>query len=142
MPSPTKKQRAAVCRIVDKWKPRLLLDGWAVILVFAEEQGDSSDIKTDTLATMVTNSRYTEGRLTIYPAFFRESSEAQQACIIHELIHIRTEPLRLVLEQAANKRLISKKRAIDISEDNTEYITKLQWKSYFRNKKKVKDWVL
>lgn len=128
-------QQEQILNWVSRWKKRLLLNGWTVITNFESDPCENQPNLEYTLADMVVNQRYTEGKLTVYPAMFREHEAAQELCIAHELIHIQTEELRVVLEKAANKGIISQKKAADLSEGVTEYITKLLWKKYDRSKK-------
>src|SRR5439155_15506682 len=66
----------------------------------------SSDL---TLAEMVVHKRYTEARLTIYPAYFKESRANQLCTIVHELAHIHTAPIEELMDQAIKKGSITEK---------------------------------
>lgn len=130
---PKKSKEETVTSLVSVWKPRLLLDQWAVMPTIKETTEDQPYDKT--LATVEVIPRYTDARMEIYPQFWLENSGAQRAAIVHELLHIPLHQIREALAQAVKKGLISEKRKDDLVEGVVEYITKVLVKAYSRNKK-------
>jgi hypothetical protein len=123
-----------VVRQVNRWKPRLLLDHWSVVVTLEEKDVEAGG--GEYVARILPSERYTEAQLWIYPTFFRRSLAYRKMTILHELLHIQTWPINVALHQAAKKGVISEKRQKDLNEGLTEYVTKLLTVAYSHRKKK------
>lgn len=124
-----------VNKLVARWKPRLLFSDWGVIIDYADKDKETNvtdGTRRLTLADMTVNQAYTDIRLTIYPAFFKEPAGSQEATIVHELCHIVTQPVREALSMGVNKGAFSEKKAVGINENITEKISKMLLRAYKR----------
>lgn len=127
------KREQVVINLLDKWKPRLLLDHWAIMTHFAEDDLDMES-NYEVLARVVVNSTYTEAKITVYPCFFKQPKGNQATTIIHELCHLHTERIRTALRTSK----ISEKQKVDLVESLTESIAKMFAKTYSRGRKSAK----
>lgn len=111
-------------KLIAWWKPRLLLDKWAIIPKDSDEREKDRD-GDPTVATNLIDPTNSESWLTTHPRFWEESEDYQDMTIGHELAHIHTLPVKIALDKAAAKRVISQKEAKDILEDLTNTIAKI-----------------
>ena len=123
----TKIQQEKVTRWVEKWKVRMLLTHWSVLINFADEAKDSSKF---VVADMTPNARYTDAVLRIYPGFWKEPANQQQAIIVHELAHNITDSVNDQLIRLVDKKLLSDTRRQDILEGVTEHLSKVMYRAY------------
>lgn len=130
MPRQVNKQ-AVITKLVERWKPRLLLHNWAVITKLAAEDKSSDPEGLRVLAEIESRVPYKESTLTVFPTFWTEGAHTQEITILHELCHIVTEPMRTAIFTSK----LSGKRQGEISEEATEHIAKVVWRSYHRRKK-------
>jgi hypothetical protein len=130
-------QEAKISRLLNRWKPRLMLDNWAILTEFADEDRKETAEGDHLLAQIVTNPVYTEARITIYPIFFKEPYGQQVSTLVHELCHIHTHNVRGSLDTLAKHKLMSQKHANEISEAVTEQMSKMLIRSYKRGKKSI-----
>lgn len=123
-PSPKLVQ---VGRWVSTWKRRLLLDLWGVsIFLRPKDKTDKKSKTTYTVAEITVIPKYTDANLYCYPALWNETKTHQELTIVHELIHIITNPARLALfNYGCPNNEIS-----DIIENMTEHFAKALLKSY------------
>lgn len=133
-----KQMQEWVNKQVAKWKPRLLLNNWAVTVTMADEDIDvSEDVSFQ--ATMQVNSVYTDSIMTIYPALFNKPTGYKQSTVVHELLHIPVHPINQALNQAVKKGVISDKKRQELVEGLTEYIAKLMFVAYTKRTQQSKD---
>ncbi len=123
-----------VTDILNVWKPRLLLQGWAVSYEFKEKDHPTSK-DMDTFATISINSKYTEAKINIYPAFWKKPIAYRKSTLIHEMAHMATEAVRDALIKAMNKKVITTEMMETLSEGITEYIAKIMVVAYTRKRK-------
>lgn len=109
------------------------LDHWAVKieLLPANSESEGYDVHAEILADL----RYTEAKLYIRPSFFNQTSAYRKVTIVHELAHMRTEPLRYQLERMVQKRMIAAKDAKDLIEDQTEQWAKVVFSMYSKDRR-------
>lgn len=89
---PTKRNRRELCRILDKWRPRLFLHDWFIDFRYLESPQTSEVFET--IATCTPNHVYRRAQITVYSAWFKHPVKEREAMIVHELCH-------LVVEEAA-----------------------------------------
>lgn len=133
LPMPKSKEDQ-VAAIVAKWKPRLLLDGWAVIPSLERESKAGNGQQW--LAAMDVNRRYTDARLTIYPDFWKDNKATQTVTLVHELLHIPTNAVREELSKLVSLGKLSEKRKDELVEQLVEYMAKVVYRAYTRSSKK------
>lgn len=132
----TKRQKERVNCWIAKWRIRLLLVHWSVTVSYSEEdKKGSGDNPLSLYAEIVVDSRYNEARMLLYPNLFKKPIAYQESTILHELLHINTNTLKEALEVMERKAAITARKREDILEGITEYVTKLLYKAYNRNKK-------
>ena len=140
-----KVQQERVSKWVTKWKDRLLLDGWGITVQYKAEdqQGERSDTEvTLTAAEVVVDHRYREARIIIYPVFFTRPIGYQRSTIVHEIMHIATDPVKMALDAANRRGVITDKRRDDVLEGVTEYFTKVLFRAYARTNKSLDNYHL
>ena len=124
----TKVQQERVNRWISKWKSKLLLDRWAIVVeyVAADPEYTRSDgTVAHAYAEISVDTRYREAALKIYPVLFRKPVGHQQATLLHEIIHIITNDVKTALDAAVRKGAISARNRDDVLEGITEDITKI-----------------
>lgn len=136
---PRKADKLRVEGLIRKWQPRLLLQGWTITPQFEavapKEHNDTSGQPLQTLAEVKVVPRYKDARITLYPPFWDGPTHYQELTLIHEMTHPITDPVKRVVERAANAGLISDDEAIDLIETLTEDISKIAQAAYDRRKK-------
>lgn len=128
-----KSEREWVERQVALWKTRMRLDHWAVKVEMLPDNSESEgyDVHAEILADL----RYTEAKLFVRPSFFKQTAAYKKITIVHELAHMRTEPLRYQLERMVAKRMLSVKDARDMIEDQTEQWAKTVYAAYSKDRR-------
>lgn len=124
----TKAQQERIAKWVSRWKSRLLLDNWAIIIRYEEKDSEinrTDGALCDDFARIVIDRRYKEASLRIYPATLKAPLGFQKATILHEIIHIITWPLKEALERSCRKGAITVRERDDLFEGITEDITKI-----------------
>lgn len=124
----TKRQQERIANWVSRWKARLLLNNWAVIIRYVpkdSEERRSDGRMCDQYAEIIVDPRYKEAVLKIYPATLDAPVGFQKATILHEVAHIVTWPVKCALEKAERKGAISAKERDDLFEGITEDIAKI-----------------
>lgn len=135
MPS-SKQKLELVNRWLSRWKPRLLLDKWAVMSKLAEKDPPARGGLMD-MAYITVDTTNSEAWLEVCPRLWNESREYQEASTVHELAHIHTEPVRKLLDKAIRAGAIDKAEAKDQLEDLTNSIAKIVWAAHKRRPKKT-----
>jgi hypothetical protein len=126
----TAKQRRQIAGWIKKWKARLLLSEWAIVVEFAP-QPHPSDVGTGvTVATADPTHRYTTLNLTIYPGFFEFDAEQQEQTIVHELIHAPASHTKALITRRVMRRRVTQDEADDVNERLVEYMTKVVLRAY------------
>lgn len=128
------KKEARIEKLLSRWKPRLMLDNWAILIEYADANKPATDAGT-TLAEIVVNPTYTEARITIYPVFFTEPYGQQVSSLVHELCHLHTHKLQTILNTLVKHKLMTAKAATETHEAFTEQLSKMIIRSYKRGKK-------
>jgi len=134
MPS-TRQKTDLIWRWIGRWKPRLLLDKWAVIPKLDDHDPVRKDGVVD-MAGSVVDQTNSECWLSVYPRLWKESKEYQEMTIIHEMAHIHTDPVRDLLMKSVKDGTLDKKDVTDKVEDLTNSIAKIVYLAYRRTKRK------
>ena len=110
------------------WKPRLLLDKWAVIPSHKDKDITPADDEyIDHIQAQNTiDLANSECHLVTFPILWNDNEEGYQHMTIgHELAHIHTQLVAELLDKAVAKRLIKRKDANRLLEDLTTTIAKI-----------------
>lgn len=76
-----------------------LIPGWLQILNIHIEPSENENL----IASMCVQERYREANLTIRPLFFTKDDLTKKDAIVHELIHIHTNPIHDFSKNAMRK---------------------------------------
>ena len=133
----TKAQQERIAGWVSRWKTRLLLDHWAIIVEYetaAYEYKRSDGRHSEGMAEITVDQRYREARLKVYPSLLTMPVGYQRATILHEIAHIVTWDVKKAAERAHQKGAFTAKERDDLYESITEDIAKIVLKE--RNPRK------
>lgn len=83
--------------------------------------------KDDKLAEIITDHKYQNITVEIYPLFFKEKEEQQKKILLHELCHTITADSRLSAWQLLNGDLVTNERLKEINEQTTSKIENIIW---------------
>jgi hypothetical protein len=134
VPNKLEKRTDWVRREVALWKERLLLNHWSIHVTMTDK--DAPNLGTNiTQAEVTVNARYLEARLRVFPALFTLPLNYRRLTIIHELCHLPAEEMREVLYVAAERGLVTQKRADDVAERVVEHMAKAVYAAYCKSGK-------
>ncbi len=130
---PSNKNLEKVSRWLSRWKPRLLLDKWAVMPSMEDKDPASKDGFVD-MVVITVDTNNSEAWLRFYPRLWKESAEYQEMSTIHELAHIHTDHVRILLDKAVKAGVIDKQEVKEKIEDLTNTVAKIVYKVYQKKK--------
>lgn len=117
----TTEHKAQVVEWVDFYRKKLGLTGYEVNLEFHDEpRSDDAECSADTWA----NYPYRTGnKINFYPRWLKWNERQQQIRVIHELVHILTDPIFNLIHKVLVKEMaVSWREAKDINEVVTEHL--------------------
>lgn len=115
-----------VIELIEKWRKLLLLSGHHIDVHFGTEVCSESKC----CAEMACNSPYMSGHyLTIHPRFFEVGDDAErERKIVHELCHIITGDVRLMLHQLlVEEKFVTYREAKDANERLTDFVANVAY---------------
>jgi hypothetical protein len=115
-----------VVELIEKWRKLLLLSGHHIDVHFGTEACSESKC----CAEMNCNSPYMSGHyLTIHPRFFEVGDDDErERKIVHELCHIITGDMRLMLHQLlVEEKLVTYREAKDANERLTDFVANIAY---------------
>lgn len=88
--------RRKIRKLLDKWRPRMFLDGWSIDNGYHDEPvGQSSSADYETVAVTSCKWQYKHATINWYvPALARFSPERLEETVVHELCHIVTDEMQ------------------------------------------------
>lgn len=117
----TDAHRDRILSWVDKWRGMLLLNGHQIQVVFAETPDPD---RPDCAASMTPNNPYMSGhRLTCWSHFLDTTDhKEQERRIIHELVQIRTQPMKALIGEVLRDKMVTWRNVEDEDERLTDWI--------------------
>ena len=89
--APTEKQKAAVEKLLNKWRPLLFLSEWKIEREWST-RACPDDAAMQTALECQANTTYKSVKITFYPCYFDDHSDwEREQLIVHELCHCLTE---------------------------------------------------
>lgn len=113
----TKNERR-VREYVDKWVERLFLQGWIIHVTV-------SKIDDEPYANIAVNGLYREATITFFPHLFEQGDDIIEETVLHELVHIITDPLKDIWHKMANGTLVTGENSKEKCEYMTSWITQI-----------------
>lgn len=111
------RRKAEVRRHITKWRCELLLSEWAITSMQMMENHE------DAAATINVDLDYLRATIRIYPCFWEHKRKEREEMVVHELCHIVSEEMYVMVHDQANGRLVTPQHANSARERLTQRIT-------------------
>lgn len=123
----TREQK--VHRWIKQWKSRWLLDHWDINVVFEDGKKPDND---GVWASCSAEVKYTDATIYIWQPFWVDanSDEQRSEVICHELAHVHTWELALLVARAQNGLLVTQHELNMADEGLTERVAKALFRAY------------
>lgn len=120
---------------LDKWRGLLLMNGWHINVSFCEKPS-SSDPET-TCASIWTNEPYMSGHhIDVYPRMLISTVDEQERKMVHELVHIITNPTKELARRMMGDKFVTLKELENENERATDWVANIAWALYDREQPK------
>jgi len=119
---PTDAQKKRISRWVDKWKRRLILNEWNILVRY-----QMHDLEPDgtfyVIGQMDDNHVYMKGTLKIFPQFWERTPATQEETIVHELCHCIASEYSQAMADAMAGNLFTPRQRSEMNERLVQRIT-------------------
>lgn len=119
----TKRKKSQAGKIVDRWRPRLLLNEWFIDLIYPEDACVDDGGGYNALAEIDVNTVYLKAQIKVFPAWFKAPADVREFAIVHELCHIITWTAKDAMNSMLNGVMISNREQHDMIETMTQRVT-------------------
>ena len=104
---------------VTYWRPKLFLQGWEIYL----EEQKKDEYKLN--AEITVSYEYRNATIRLFPSFFKNTAKEQKEIILHELIHIISEPYKAMFNQIWKDKLVTIEDERKANEYMTSWLTQI-----------------
>lgn len=113
------KNEKKVHEYMGKWSRKLFLDGW---ILHVKMDKDETEEK---YAEIAVNGLYREATITFYPSLFEQADDVIEETVLHELVHIITDPVKDIWHKMINGTLITHEHSKEKCEYMTSWVTQI-----------------
>lgn len=130
--TPTKKERARIASLLDKWKSRLFLHEWRIELHYDMRQLDGNDNLANCLAEITPNHVYKHATLKLYLEWFRRDAKVQEEALVHELFHCVLKEYENRLAESVRGIFVPLHLQSDLNEKTVQLLTNIAFQDEWR----------
>ena len=121
------KDKERIKKLVEKWKKKLYLQEWEVLIVFKDEYKDNVAAENHVRVP------YMFSKIIIFKSFWNDPKKVQEKIIIHELCHCITERAYDAFLELVNYKIVTMVDIESIREQLTQKITNIAFPEGIKN---------